>query len=125
VFDRADCNPGHRLDIVVGRAKQHRAQPEKLTWNLVVENLAAPVRHQLVGTGPTLGQNMGRLIDLALMHQIAACGADVAAAMLTGHHRQIDIRERNKGAQLARERAILNRRRRPPVMPRVVVISRA
>lgn len=60
-----------RFDAVVRQMKQHTAQVQKIALYLDIDNLPVPVRQELVGVGTSVGQDVGCLFGLALVHRIA------------------------------------------------------
>ena len=96
----------HRLDVVVGGAKQDRAQAEKVARNLEVDDLARAVGQQLVGADPSVREDVGGRMGLALVDEIAPRDEAAAPPMQAVEDLEFGTGQGDEVAQLAGEGAM-------------------
>ena len=97
-FRRLDIHD--RFDAVIGGVQQDTAQPEKIAGDLEIDDLARSVRLDLVGTNPPFREDIGRLIGLPLMHEIAPRDKRPAPLVQTFQDRKLRLGKGDKGGKL-------------------------
>ncbi|SDX67852.1 hypothetical protein SAMN04488238_1152 [Roseicitreum antarcticum] len=82
---------GNGFDRVIRDVQSHAAKPEKIAWNLEVDNLPLAICQKFIGTGPARNKNVSRLIRLPLMYQIASGDKGTPTLVQTIQHGQFNI----------------------------------
>lgn len=84
--------------------QKQAAQPQKIAGHLEIDNLPLPVGQVLVGTGPAGHEDIGRLIRLALMDQIAPSNEGATPFAQAFEYVNLGPGQGNERTQLADER---------------------
>jgi hypothetical protein len=91
----------HWLDAVIRHVQKDAAQPQEIAGNLEIHDLPLPVLKKLVGTGPARREDIGGLVRLPLMNEIAPRHEGAAAIVQGCQHGKLGIRQGDKCAKLA------------------------